>query len=299
MKKIKLHGKYIKTAFIAATLVTSFFAQANFVEEKIAIDNPKTCFSGPFSTYEYWMDYKNKKLSFFDEQRFAKWYPKERFDKIKNNIECIDFTYQVDGFTIAGFYLKPKQLIHKKLPVVIYNRGGNGAYGTTPFDIKVGKLAELAKEGFIVIGSLYRGSSLSILNNGKDEFGGADVNDVLALTKIIEALPEADSSRVGMYGWSRGGMQTYIAAKSLPNIKAIAVGAGNSDEEMALKMRPIMEKMLIKRVPNFKENRAIELEKRSVIKWIDKLPKQAPILLLHGDKIKGLMLSNRFNWRQH
>ena len=44
--------------------------------------------------------------------------------------------------------------------------------------------------------------------------------------------------------------------------------------------------MLIKRVPNFKENRAIELEKRSVIKWIDKLPKQAPILLLHGDKDK-------------
>jgi len=81
-------------------------------------------------------------------------------------------------------------------------------------------------------------------------------------------------------------MQTYIAAQSLPNIKAIAVGAGNSDEAMALKIRPKMENVLIKRVPNFKENRAEELEKRSVIKWVDKLPKQAPILLLHGDKDK-------------
>ena len=187
---------------------------------------------------------------------------------------------------MAGFYLKPKQSVQKTLPVIIYNRGGNGAYGVIPFDTKVGKLAELAKQGFIVIGSQYRGSSLSILNNGKDEFGGADVNDVLALTKLLEELPEADSSRVGMYGWSRGGMQTYIAAKSLPNIKAIAVGAGNSDEALALKIRPKFENILIKRVPNFKENRAEELEKRSVIKWIDKLPKQAPILLLHGDKDK-------------
>ena len=284
MKKIKLHGKYIKTAFITAILVTSFFAQENFVEEKIAIDNPKTCFSGPFSTYEYWMDYKNKKLSLFDEQRFAKWYPKERFDKIKNNIECIDFTYQVDGFTIAGFYLKPKQSIHKKLPVIIYNRGGNGNYGAAPFDTKVGKLAELAKQGFIVIGSQYRGSSLSILNNGKDEFGGADVRDVLALTQLLDEIPNTDSTRIGMYGWSRGGMQTYIAAQSLPNIKAIAVGAGVSNQELALKIRPKMENVLIKRVPNFKENRAEELEKRSVIKWTDKLPKKAPILLLHGDK---------------
>jgi len=284
MKKIKLHGKYIKTAFITATLVTSFFTQANFDEEKITIDNPQTCFSGPFSTYKYWMDYNNKKISPFNEEKFEKWYPKERFDNIKDNIECIDFTYQVDGFTIAGFYLKPKQSIQKKLPVIIFNRGGNGEFGAVQFTYKMSRLAELVKQGFIVVGSQYRGSSLSILNNGKDEFGGSDVNDVLALTKIIEALPEADTSRVGMYGWSRGGMQTYIAAKSLPNIKAIAVGAGNSDEAMALKIRPKMEKVLIQRVPNFKENRTVELEKRSVIKWIDKLPKQAPILLLHGDK---------------
>jgi len=204
MKKIKLHGKYIKTAFITATLVTSFFTQANYVEDKITIDNPKTCFRGPFSTYEYWMDYNNKKFSHYNEKKFAKLYPKERFDNIKYNIECIDFTYQVDGFTIEGFYLKPKQSIHKKLPVIIYNRGGNGNYGAAPFYTKVGKLAELAKQGFIVIGSQYRGSSLSILNNGEDEFGGSDVNDVLALTKVIEELSEADTSRVGMYVWLAG-----------------------------------------------------------------------------------------------
>ena len=113
---------------------------------------------------------------------------------------------------------------------------------------------------------------------------GRGVRDVLALTQLLDEIPNADSTRLGMHGWSRGGMQTYIAAKSLPNIKAIAVGAGNSDEEMALKIRPKFEKMLIKRVPNFKDNRAEELKKRSVIKWTDKLPKKAPILLLHGDK---------------
>lgn len=284
MKKIKLHGKYIKIAFIAATLVTSFFTQANYVEEKITIDNPKTCFRGQVETYDKWVNFLSNKSKKFNKEKFNERYPQIKFEEIKSTIECIDFTYQVDGFTVAGFYLKPKLIDDKNLPVIIYNRGGNGFFGTTKFITKIDKLAELAKQGFIVVGSQYRGSSKYLKNNGKDEFGGADVNDVLALTKVIEGLPEADSSRIGMYGWSRGGMQTYIAAKSLPNIKAIAVGAGNSDEEMALKIRPKMEKVLLNRVPNFKGNRTIELEKRSAIKWVDKLPKQAPILLLHGDK---------------
>lgn len=45
-----------------------------------------------------------------------------------------------------------------------------------------------------------------------------------------------------------------------------------------------MENVVIKRISNYKGNKVAELESRSVAKWIDKLPKQAPILLLHGDK---------------
>ena len=36
--------------------------------------------------------------------------------------------YQVDGIPVKGWMIKPRQ--HQgKLPVLIYNRGGNGGYG--------------------------------------------------------------------------------------------------------------------------------------------------------------------------
>ena len=35
-------------------------------------------------------------------------------------------------------------------------------------------------------------------------------------------------------------------------------------------------------IPNYAENKVIELEKRSAIKWADKFSKNVPILMLHG-----------------
>ncbi|SFC42871.1 alpha/beta hydrolase family protein [Pseudoalteromonas denitrificans] len=290
MKKIKVQMRYIQAGLATLFLAASFFSQANYVQKNITIDNAESCFKGSFETHELWVNFlteqslKTKKL--FNKERFVKNMPKEKFDYVKNNLECINFTYQVDGLTIEGYYLKPRNSFNKKLPVLIYNRGGNGEYGYVKFYSKIDFIADIAKQGFIVIGSQYRGSSKYIKNNGKDEFGGADINDVLALMQLIRHIPDADINRIGMMGKSRGGMQTFIAAKSLPNIKAIAIVAGNNDEEMALKRRPKMERVLNYRVPNFKNNRAEALYKRSAIKWLDKLPQGAPILLLHGDNDK-------------
>jgi dipeptidyl aminopeptidase/acylaminoacyl peptidase len=137
-------------------------------------------------------------------------------------LDCIDFTYQVDGLTIEGFYVKPKQANLGSLPVVIFNRGGNADFGYVQFGIKMGLIAELAAQGYLVIGSQYRGASTrTIANNGKDEFGGSDVNDVLALPALLTEILEADPTKIALLGLSRGVMQSYLVAKQLPDIKSI------------------------------------------------------------------------------
>ncbi|WJG07842.1 prolyl oligopeptidase family serine peptidase [Aliiglaciecola sp. LCG003] len=247
----------------------------------------KTCFSGPFESHQSWMAVLKKNKKNFNSEQFLARFPEQTFKQIKQNLDCIDFTYTVGGLTVEGYYLKPKNAPAQSLPVVIYNRGGNARYGYVNFGQKIGFIADIAQDGYLVIGSQYRGASgRKIKNNGQDEFGGKDVEDVLALQDIIKQIPAADPDKVALVGWSRGVMQSYIAAQSMPKIKTMIAIAGNADVEKALAWRPAMEKVYASRVPDFANNRQAALEHRSVIKWLDKLPANKPILLVHGDKDK-------------
>lgn len=95
-----------------------------------------------------------------------------------------------------------------------------------------------------------------------------------------------------MYGHSRGGMQTFLALKQLPTIKAVASISGASDVLRSLDVRPAMEKVYNFRIPNYATKKVAELEKRSVLKWADKFDKTIPILLQHGEQDSKLSVEN-------
>jgi dipeptidyl aminopeptidase/acylaminoacyl peptidase len=252
-----------------------------------AAKNPamKDCFRGPFSSYESWKDVLASKKPNFNEKAFSWAFPKEKYDRVKQNVECYDFTYEVDGLTVEGYYLAPKHR-DDKTPVVIYNRGGNAEFGYVMFAKKLLLQAELAQAGYVVIGSQYRGASARFIeNNGADEFGGADVHDVTALVDVLSDIPMADSSKIALVGWSRGAMQSYLAARELPEVKAIVGIAGVADLEQELNWRPKMENVFRGRIPDYDNNKSAALAERSVINWLDELP-AAPVLLLHGSDDK-------------
>ena len=199
------------------------------------------------------------------------------FQEIKTNYHCFTYTYVVEGTEVDGFYFAKKQTENKASPTIIFNRGGNGRFGeNTRFSIIGGQLA-LAKKGFIVLASNYR---------KQDEFGGKDVNDVVALVNIAEQLPQVDKNKIGMFGVSRGGHMTYMAVKQLPQIKSIAVWAGVSDLEASIEERPEMERVYKARIPHYATQKQQQLQMRSVIHWLDQLPAKLPIFLLHGDSDK-------------
>ena len=203
---------------------------------------------------------------------------KENF-KYLDSIEIYRITYLSDGLKINGLLVKPKK--EGTYPCVIYNRGGNRDFGELKIAHGAITLGQIAKEGYVVIASQYRGNGGS---EGQEEFGGKDVNDVTILTEVLKEIEDADPNNIGMYGWSRGGMLTYLALTKSEKIKAAVVGGAVSNNFNTIKDRPAMEtQVLSELIPNYAENKNSELAKRSAIKWVEKFPKDVPILMLHGN----------------
>ena len=198
---------------------------------------------------------------------------------ILDKVEIRSITYLSDGFKVKGYLAAPKE--GKKLPCVIYNRGGNRSFGALDDEEAVYLLGRIASWGYVVAASQYRGN---MGGEGKEEFGGADVNDVLNLIPLLESVPQADATRIGMYGWSRGGMMTYLALTRTDRIAAAVIGGGSSDLFDGLQQRPDMEKLVYaKLIPDYAKNKEAALTARSAIRWPEKINKKTPLLLLHGE----------------
>jgi dipeptidyl aminopeptidase/acylaminoacyl peptidase len=199
--------------------------------------------------------------------------------KYMDSIQMYSITYLSDGLKVNGFLVEPKA--NGKHPAIIFNRGGNRDFGALTIGHAAILMGQLAKEGYVVIASQYRGNAGG---EGIEEFGGADVNDVLILPTVLNELNSVDTSRIGMYGWSRGGMMTYIALSQTDKIKAAAVGGAVSDCFKSLEDRPQFESgVYAELVPDYYKNREAELTKRSAVKWADRFKKDVPILMLHGN----------------
>ncbi len=198
----------------------------------------------------------------------------------KSQAENIDFfriTYLSDGLKVTGYLAIPKKA--GKYPCVIANHGGNRESGTWN-DFKVMRFfGEVASWGYVVVGSQYRGNAGS---EGMEEFGGSDVNDVLNLIPFLSQIDKADTSRIGMYGWSRGGMMTYLALTKTDKIKAAIVGSGMADAFIQTKKRPEMDSVFAELAPGYFQNRDSVLKSRSAVYWADKICKATPLLLLTG-----------------
>lgn len=258
--------------------------QSDFYERLLAtptVTEVTPCFSERFSTYEGWRDSIASKRDDFDRASFEETYDREEFERYQSNTDCAFFIYNVDGLEIGGYALAPKQ--GSNLPVVVVNRGGTGTFGSMDFPSLFHRIFLFAEHDHFVIGSQYRGGlGKPVEIGGEDEWGGADVEDVLALVPILEHLDEADASRVGMYGASRGSVNMFQAVREFPNVKTVVSLSGVYDLEHELNARPRMNEVLRRHVPDFEENREVQLSKRSVVDWVELINPNVPIFLLHG-----------------
>lgn len=201
----------------------------------------------------------------------------------------IDFiTYLSDNIWVKGFVIKPKT--EKKLPVLIFNRGGNGNTGLVDLPFVIDFLSVIASKGYIVIGSQYRGALGSA---GNDEFGGKEVGDIINLINLIPKIENTDSTRIGMLGWSRGVIMNYLTVKKKKEIKTIISIAGPSD--LINNNRSDMSNVYKTRIPNYLNDSINLLKERSIIYSIDSLSKTCSYLLIHGVKDESVNVYQTIN----
>ncbi|EGM79275.1 prolyl oligopeptidase family protein [Rheinheimera sp. A13L] len=284
------HSALAQTAAAAAN--TAAPAQTELFSTAQSLQKSRSCFGGPFKSYDSFIAMRIKMGNSqpkFSEAKLRTQFTQTDFERFQQTLDCQDFVYKVGDVPVRGFMIKPKQ-ISGKAPVVIYNRGGNADYGQLTFSLLMQKLMPVAEQGFVIIASNYRGQhnwgKAAVSNAGFDEFGGAELEDVKALVPIAQGIKDVDANRMAMWGHSRGGMMTYMLAKSMPELKTIIVGAGPTDLAKELEIRPAMENVHKARIPNYSSNKTAALAERSVLLWPEQLPADLPILIQHGDQDK-------------
>lgn len=210
--------------------------------------------------------------------------------------------YLSDGLKVIGFLAEPKK--KGKYPCIISNRGGRWNFSLWKPLWVAYYLGRMATWGYVVVASQYRGSSDG--GEGKDEFGGKDVNDIFNLIPLLGQMPAADTSRIGMYGESRGGMMTYQALKRSCNFKAAVVVAGFTDAFDLIRKRPELEDITFRSsIPGYSENKDAALKARSAIFWPDEMCKTTPLLVMHGsadsnvDAGQSLQLVQKLYYYKH
>lgn len=103
----------------------------------------------------------------------------------------------------------------KKYPLIVFPHGGiHGTFATSYVHV----LRELMAQGYIVVAPDYRGST----GYGKGfyeaiDYGGLENNDVLAARDyMVENYSVVDADRVGLLGWSHGGMISLMNVLQWP-----------------------------------------------------------------------------------
>jgi dipeptidyl aminopeptidase/acylaminoacyl peptidase len=136
---------------------------------------------------------------------------------------------------ISAYTYIPRKLDRsKKHPLLLYVHGGvHGNHSTTAVPL----VREMVEEGYVVIAPEYRGSN----GYGRGfweqiDYGGRENDDIEAARLwALDSFDFVDPKRVGILGWSHGGMITLMSIFERPSAYAVAY-AGVPVSELVARM---------------------------------------------------------------
>lgn len=210
-------------------------------------------------------------------------YTAEEYERAATDKEFVleRLRYRSDGLTVSAFLYRPKTTKGKH-PLIVFNRGGYirddiGAALVPMFH-------RLAKEGFVVLAPMYRGSDGA---SGKDEVGGEDLNDLMNVVPLAKAFEFIDTGNIFLYGESRGGTMVFQALRDGFPANAAATFGAFTDFEAFVSARPEIYLPLLRSIWSDYDSRKDEVAKRrSAVRWADKI--NSPLLLMHGGDDKAV-----------
>ena len=134
-----------------------------------------------------------------------------------------------DGTEVHGLLVKPPTFsAMQKYPALLRIHGGPNGQDEHAFSVE---REVFAANGYVVVAVNYRGS------NGRGsafqkaifaDWGGKEVVDLLGAMDHVQKLPYIDANRLGIGGWSYGGILTDYTIATDGRFKAATSGAGSA-----------------------------------------------------------------------
>jgi dipeptidyl aminopeptidase/acylaminoacyl peptidase len=189
--------------------------------------------------------------------------------------------YLFEGDTIGAISFQP--LGKDRSPGILMVPGYQG---TAENYITLGRI--LAQQGFAGLSVDHPGFGKSKM---KPDFVGP--NTLKALTagfKKLQREPYVDKDKVGIFGYSRGGMAASLMAVQLKDVKAVVLGAGVYDFKKAYDEVTIEGIRSNMKAESGMTEKAIK-ERSSVLRMKDL---KAPVLILHSEKDENVPVSQAY-----
>jgi len=133
-----------------------------------------------------------------------------------------------DGTEVHGVLVRPANAPVGKLPMILYIHGGPNGQDSYSFSFD---REFFAANGYAVLSVNYRGSSGRGSAYQKAIFadwGDKEVMDLLGAVDEAVRSGVADADRLGIGGWSYGGILTDYTIATTPRFKAAVAGAGSA-----------------------------------------------------------------------
>lgn len=133
-----------------------------------------------------------------------------------------------DGAKVSSLLFTPPGSDGKKMPAIFFIHGGPVGQDEFGFDLT---RQMLAANGYAVIGVNYRGSNgrgIAYSKAIEADWGNKEVLDILGSADQLTKAGVIDGDKLGIGGWSYGGISTNYTIASDTRFKAACSGAGSA-----------------------------------------------------------------------
>ncbi len=268
----------------------SFHRKYNFNEEEKKL---WICFREYAKFYEL---PEGVELSEITEKIVTSRYVTERQKEkiVRFNRRFFAFTYPSDGLKVKGVISFVPDC--HNYPLITLLRGGTGTFGILNPGSDL-----MCPDKYSVISTMYRGG----VSEGKDEYGGDDVNDVKNLIDFVPELErrlgiKVESRERYLVGSSRGGMQMFLTLARFPKLQAsfskIVSLSGLLDMRECIAARPDLKRLFVEEFGlKIGVNEEEWIKRRDPLLTVDQIKADFPILILQGAMDKRISLKQGHN----
>lgn len=187
----------------------------------------------------------------------------------------------LDGRSIEALLYVPKPPRPTSLPALVEVHGGPTSQFGRYFDATAQYMVD---RGFAILQPNIRGSTgygVQFQDLNRNDWGGQDLQDVVAGARYLTTLPYVDPKRLGIWGGSFGGFMTYLATVKEPDLwRAACAWVGITDLELLYdESREHYQYYFREQMGDPEKNRSLWRD-RSAIHFADRL--RAKLLMVHG-----------------